>query len=65
MTQQSDKPAGATRRDALKLVGLGAPAVAAATVTGAAPAEATTETPETTGLRKTAHVSKYLETARF
>lgn len=53
-----------TRRDALKLVGLGAPVAAAAAV-GAAPAEAATPEAERAGLRKTAHVAKYLETARF
>ena len=56
---------GATRRDALKFVGLGAPMAAAATAVGAvAPAEAA-EAPETTGLRKTDHVKKYLDSARF
>ena len=61
-----DRKDTTTRRDALKLVGLGAPAVAAATVTGAGTAAAEVAAPaETTGLRKTEHVAKYLETARF
>ncbi len=53
----------ASRRDFLKLAAAGAPAVAVTAVSGQA-AAAEIET-KTAGLRKTEHVEKYLETARF
>ncbi|UOM35267.1 hypothetical protein [Acuticoccus sp. I52.16.1] len=66
MTNRNDKPAAAaTRRDALKLVGIGAPLAAATTVVGGTEAAAATEAPKTEGLRKTEHVAKYLDSARF
>ncbi|PCJ90469.1 MAG: twin-arginine translocation pathway signal protein [Hyphomicrobiales bacterium] len=55
-----------SRRDFLKLAGAGAPVAAMAVVTGgteAVAAQAVTDAGE--GLRKTDHVLKYLETARF
>ena len=55
----------ATRRDFLKLAGASAPAAAVAVVApGAAKAAAADETSRE-GLRRTEHVRKYLETARF
>ena len=60
----SGKTAETGRRDFLKLAGL---APAAAAVAATAPETAAAETVETAseGLRRTAHVEKYLETARF
>ena len=56
---------GTSRRDVLKLAGVSVP-VAVAAVTAAAPQEAeAAEAPGAAGLRKTDHVKKYLETARF
>ena len=53
------------RRDFLGLAVAAAPA-AAVTVASGGKAEAAQEQPETAlGLRKTAHVQKYIETARF
>ncbi len=52
------------RRSFLKMAAMGAPA-AAATAAGATVAEADTEVPQTSGLRKTAHVEAYLKSARF
>ncbi|MEO0763477.1 MAG: twin-arginine translocation pathway signal protein [Pseudomonadota bacterium] len=52
-----------SRRDLLQLAGLGVPAAATVMVTGT-PAQATVEAAGE-GLRKTAHVEKYLESARF
>ena len=51
------------RRDFLKLAGVAAPAAAVAAV--AAPKTAMAEAPKSSGLRKTEHVKKYLDSARF
>jgi len=53
-----------SRRDFLKLAGTGAPAAAAALAISGTEAEAV-EAETSSGLRKTEHVKKYLETARF
>lgn len=60
----SEKAKTASRRDFLKLAGAGAPVAAMAVVTGGTDAEAA-EQFAGEGLRKTDHVKKYLETARF
>nr|WP_306266105.1 twin-arginine translocation signal domain-containing protein [Pararhizobium sp. IMCC3301] len=60
----SEKATTASRRDFLKLAGAGAPVAAVAAVTGGVEAEAA-EPVTGEGLRKTDHVKKYLETARF
>jgi hypothetical protein len=52
------------RRGFLKLATLAAPAAAMGSATGA-PAAAAEAVPQGSGLRKTEHVRKYLETARF
>ncbi|MEO0822804.1 MAG: hypothetical protein AAF074_20555 [Pseudomonadota bacterium] len=52
-----------SRRDLLKLAGVGLPAAAVTVVAGEQ--AAAVEAPETAGYRETAHVRKYLETARF
>lgn len=52
------------RRNFLKLAVSAAPAAAAATVTGTQ-AEAATEEVQGNGLRETAHVKAYLDSARF
>ncbi len=52
------------RRAFLKLATVAAPAAAMATVSGEAAAEDLAEQ-SGSGLRKTAHVKKYLESARF
>ncbi len=54
------------RRSFLKLMGVSAPAAAAAAVT-ANEADASSAEPEAegTGLRETAHVKAYLDSARF
>ncbi len=54
----------ASRRDFLKLTATAAPAAAVTVVAGTAEAESA-EAPKTSGLRKTEHVEKYLESARF
>ena len=54
----------ATRRDFLKLGAAAAPAVAA-TVVAATPGEAAAADAPGEGLRRTAHVEKAYETARF
>ncbi len=60
----SEQDKSTSRRDFLKLAGAGAPVAAVAVVTGGTEAVAAqAETGE--GLRKTEHVQKYLETARF
>ena len=64
MSEKSDTSVTTTRRDMLKLVGAGAPAAAAVAVTGGA-AQAAEEAPTSLGMRKTEHVKKYFETARF
>lgn len=61
MTNSKD---GLLRRDFLKIAGTAAPAAVAALAVGADGAEAA-EAVETTGLRKTEHTAKYLESARF
>lgn len=53
----------ASRRDFLKLAAAGAPAAAVAASAGTAQAEEVEASG--TGLRKTEHVRKYLETARL
>ncbi|MEL6746621.1 MAG: hypothetical protein AAFO79_02235 [Pseudomonadota bacterium] len=63
MDNKSEKTTG-SRRDVLKMLGLGAPAMAA-TVVATGSTAAAKEAPSSLGLRKTAHVEKYLETARF
>lgn len=60
----SEKAKSASRRDFLKLAGAGAPVAAVAVVTGGSDVEAS-EPIAGEGLRKTEHVQKYLETARF
>jgi hypothetical protein len=52
------------RRGFLRLASLAAPAAALGTASGA-PAAVAEAAPQGTGLRKTEHVKKYLETARF
>lgn len=56
--------AGTNRRDFLKLAGTAVPAAAATVVAGTETAEAA-ELAQGSGLRKTEHTKKYLETARF
>lgn len=56
--------AAASRRDFLKLATVAAPAAVAAAATGAGTAEAAA--PEQAGeYRRTEHVEKYLDSARF
>lgn len=60
----TDEATDKGRRDFLKLASVGAPAAAVAAV--AAPEEAAAiETHEGKGLRETAHVKAYLDSARF
>ena len=61
---ESAKKADEGRRNFLKLAAVSAPAAAATAVTGTE-AEARTEEPKGSGLRKTAHVQAYLDSARF
>lgn len=56
---------GTSRRDVLKLVGAGAPVALAAAAIGGTPAAAAAPDGSGAGLRKTEHVKKYLESARF
>ncbi len=60
MTEKTDEG----RRSFLKLATVAAPAVAAAAVVTTDEAEAAPET-QGEGLRKTAHVKAYLDSARF
>lgn len=60
----SEKATTASRRDFLKLAGAGAPVAAVAVITGGTEAEAAEPTTGE-GLRKTEHVQKYLDSARF
>jgi len=60
----ADTKTGASRRDFLKLAGAGVPASVVALATGSESVEAE-EVPSALGLRKTEHVKKYLESARF
>lgn len=63
---RDETKAGASRRDVLKLVSAGAPAALATVAVGATAAEADEVGPgQSAGLRKTEHVKKYLESARF
>lgn len=57
------KKAGKSRRDFLKLGMTAAPAAVAAAAL--APEKAEAAEPQGAGVRKTEHVKKYLETARF
>lgn len=61
----SEKAKTASRRDFLKLAGAGAPVAAVAVVTGGSAEAEAAEQHAGEGLRKTDHVRKYLETARF
>ena len=63
-TRQKDTRQSASRRDVLKLAGATVPLAAVAVVTGQG-AEAATVEGDGGGLRDTAHVRKYFETARF
>jgi len=60
----SEDKAATSRRDFLKLATVAAPAVAVAAVTGAATAEAAVAE-NAGGYRRTEHVQKYLDSARF
>ena len=60
----SEDKAATSRRDFLKLATVAAPAAAAAAAAGTGTAEAA-EPASGGGYRKTEHVKKYLETARF
>jgi len=60
----SGDKAATSRRDFLKLASVTAPAAAVAVVTGTETAEAA-EGAGSGGYRKTEHVEKYLESARF
>ncbi len=59
------KTESATRRDFLRLAGASAPAAVAAIAAPAAVKAAAAEEASAEGLRRTEHVEKYLETARF
>lgn len=61
MTEKTNE----SRRDFLKLATVGAPAAAAAAVVAPEAAEADEAKAGGEGLRKTAHVKAYLESARF
>jgi hypothetical protein len=60
----SEDKAATSRRDFLKLATVAAPAVAVAAATGTATAEAAV-VENSGGYRKTEHVQKYLDSARF
>ena len=60
----SDEKKAASRRDFLKLAGAAAPAAAVTVVAGADKAEAAAPV-SGEGYRKTEHVQKYLDSARF
>ncbi|MGF1500923.1 MAG: twin-arginine translocation pathway signal protein [Paracoccaceae bacterium] len=60
-----DTTKAASRRDFLKLATTAAPAAAVAAVAGGTAEEASAAQPTALGLRKTEHVRKYLESARF
>ncbi len=62
--KMSEEATTASRRDFLKLAGAGAPVAAVAVITGGTDAEAA-EPVTGEGLRKTEHVQKYLDSARF
>ncbi|MCC0029427.1 MAG: twin-arginine translocation signal domain-containing protein [Brucellaceae bacterium] len=61
---RTDKPADESRRNFMKLAATAAPAAAVVAVTGQE-AEAAEAEVKTSGLRKTAHVKAYLDSARF
>ncbi|WP_306262646.1 twin-arginine translocation signal domain-containing protein [Pararhizobium sp. IMCC21322] len=61
----SEKATTASRRDFLKLAGAGAPVAAVAVITGGGTEAEAAEPMTGEGLRKTEHVQKYLESARF
>ncbi len=61
---QGQGKATTSRRDLLKMIGMGAPVAAAGVVVGGATASAA-EAPTSLGMTKTEHVKKYLESARF
>jgi hypothetical protein len=60
----TEKPIDESRRGFLKLAATGAPVAALTAVAGQEVAAEEAE-PEGAGLRKTAHVKAYLESARF
>jgi len=59
-----EEKAATSRRDFLKLATVAAPAAAVAAAAGTGTAEAA-EAGKAGGYRKTEHVEKYLDTARF
>jgi hypothetical protein len=61
----TDEKAGSSRRDFLKLAAAGAPAAAIAAVSSGGTAEAALPEGASVRLRRTEHVEKYLESARF
>lgn len=61
---EDKKKADEGRRNFLKLAAVSAPVAAATAVTGEK-AEAAEAEPQGSGLRKTAHVKAYLDSARF
>jgi nitrous oxide reductase len=62
---REDKKADEGRRSFLKLAVAAAPAAAATAATGTSAEAAPAEEPQGSGLRKTAHVKAYLDSARF
>lgn len=61
----NEKKADTGRRNFLKFAALSAPAAATAAVSGKEADAAEAAEAEGTGLRKTAHVKAYLDSARF
>ena len=61
----SEDRKGSSRRDFLKLASTAAPAAAVASVAGTGEAEAAVADASQAGYRKTEHVKKYLDSARF
>lgn len=61
---RTEKPADEGRRNFMKLAATAAPAAAVVAATGQ-DAEAAEADTKTSGLRKTAHVKAYLDSARF
>lgn len=62
---ETQKAVSEGRRSFLKLAALGAPAAVAAAAGGEAAQAAPAPGPNAAGYRKTDHVKKYLDTARF
>ena len=62
---EDEKKKASSRRDFLKLAGTAAPVAAVAMATGATEAAAADEVSTSLGLKKTAHVKQYLDSARF